>query len=79
MSDDLSKSKGQALWGGRFEKKPAELMQAINVSIGFDQRLAAQDLAGSRAHAAMLHKVGVLSSADAEGDPGAASTLLKGR
>ncbi len=40
-------------------------MQAINVSIGFDQRLAAQDLMGSRAHAAMLHKVGVLSSEDA--------------
>ncbi len=71
MSDDASETpkdqnaKGQSLWGGRFEKKPAELMQAINVSIGFDQRLAAQDLAGSRAHAAMLHKVGVLSSQDA--------------
>ena len=42
------------MWGGRFSGKPAELMQAINVSIGFDKRLAAQDLAGSRAHAAML-------------------------
>ncbi len=40
-------------------------MQAINVSIGVDRRLAAQDLAGSRAHAAMLHKAGVLSSEDA--------------
>ena len=39
-------------------------MQAINVSIGFDRRLATQDLKGSRAHAAMLHAVGVLSSAD---------------
>jgi argininosuccinate lyase len=66
MSDNASKSsKGQSLWGGRFERKPAQLMQAINVSIGFDQRLAAQDLLGSRAHAAMLHKVGVLSSEDA--------------
>jgi argininosuccinate lyase len=66
MSDDASKpSRGQSLWGGRFERKPAELMQAINVSIGFDRRLAAQDLAGSRAHAAMLHKAGVLSSEDA--------------
>ncbi len=44
------------MWGGRFSDKPAELMQAINVSIGFDKRLAAQDLAGSRAHAAMLRK-----------------------
>jgi len=65
MSDNSKTPKGQSLWGGRFEKKPAELMQAINVSIGFDQRLAAQDLMGSRAHAAMLHKVGVLSSEDA--------------
>ncbi len=67
MTDDASsRTRGQSLWGGRFEAKPAELMQAINVSISFDRRLAAQDLAGSRAHAAMLHTVGVLSSADAE-------------
>ena len=55
---------GQAMWGGRFSSKPAELMQAINVSIGFDKRLAAQDLAGSRAHAAMLLKQGVITSED---------------
>jgi argininosuccinate lyase len=53
------------MWGGRFSDKPAELMQAINVSIGFDRRLAAQDLEGSRAHAAMLQKTGVISSEDA--------------
>jgi argininosuccinate lyase len=52
------------MWGGRFSDKPAELMQAINVSIGFDRRLALQDLAGSRAHAAMLRKAGVISSED---------------
>jgi argininosuccinate lyase len=52
------------MWGGRFSAKPAELMQAINVSIGFDKRLAAQDLAGSRAHAAMLRSTGVISSED---------------
>ncbi|WP_337186410.1 argininosuccinate lyase [Phenylobacterium sp.] len=56
---------GQAMWGGRFSQKPAELMQAINVSIGFDKRLAAQDLAGSRAHAAMLFSTGVVSGEDA--------------
>jgi argininosuccinate lyase len=39
-------------------------MQAINVSIGFDKRLAAQDLAGSRAHAAMLRTAGVITSED---------------
>jgi argininosuccinate lyase len=52
------------MWGGRFSSKPADLMQAINVSISFDKRLAAQDLAGSRAHAAMLLKQGVITSED---------------
>jgi argininosuccinate lyase len=52
------------MWGGRFSAKPADLMQAINVSIGFDRRLAAQDLAGSKAHAAMLAATGIISSAD---------------
>ena len=53
------------MWGGRFSEQPHALMQAINVSIGFDRRLAAQDLAGSRAHAAMLCKQGLISSEDA--------------
>jgi argininosuccinate lyase len=53
------------MWGGRFERKPAELMQAINVSIGFDRRLWAQDLAGSKAHAAMLGAQGIISPEDA--------------
>ena len=52
------------MWGGRFTSRPAELMQAINVSIGFDKRLADQDLAGSKAHAAMLAKQGVISAED---------------
>jgi len=53
------------MWGGRFSVKPAELMQAINVSIGFDKRLAAEDIQGSRAHAAMLAERGLISPADA--------------
>ncbi|ATQ42221.1 argininosuccinate lyase [Caulobacter mirabilis] len=57
-------AQGQAMWGGRFSAKPSDLMQAINVSIGFDKRLWAQDIAGSKAHAAMLAKAGVISSAD---------------
>ena len=66
MSDSGSDPKGQKLWGGRFAAKPDALMQAINVSIGFDKRLAAQDLAGSRAHCAMLAKQGVIASEDAQ-------------
>ena len=65
MTDNPSdKSQGQAMWGGRFSARPSDLMQAINVSIGFDKRLWAQDIAGSKAHAAMLAKAGVLSSGD---------------
>jgi argininosuccinate lyase len=63
------------MWGGRFSGKPAELMQAINVSIGFDKRLADQDLAGSSAHAAMLRKTGVISSEDETAIQGGLKTI----
>jgi argininosuccinate lyase len=67
MADtDPPKSKGQSLWGGRFEREPAELMQAINVSIGVDKRLWREDLAGSRAHLAMLAANGIVTQADAD-------------
>ena len=51
-------------WGGRFEAGPAEVMQAINASISFDSKLWQQDIAGSQAHAAMLAKQGIITSAD---------------
>jgi argininosuccinate lyase len=54
------------MWGGRFAEGPDAIMQAINASISFDQRLYAQDIAGSRAHAAMLAATGILESSDAE-------------
>jgi argininosuccinate lyase len=54
------------MWGGRFAEGPDAIMQAINASIGFDQRLYAQDIAGSRAHAAMLAATGILTNKDAE-------------
>ncbi|MEY1554025.1 argininosuccinate lyase [Yoonia sp. R2331] len=52
------------MWGGRFAAGPDAIMEAINASIGFDQRLAAQDIAGSRAHAAMLAATGIISATD---------------
>ncbi len=55
-----------AMWGGRFATGPDALMEAINASIGFDQRLASQDIAGSRAHAAMLAATGIVTDKDAE-------------
>jgi argininosuccinate lyase len=56
---------GQLQWGGRFGAGPDAVMQAINVSIGFDRKLWRQDIAGSRAHAAMLGHCGIISAADA--------------
>ena len=53
------------MWGGRFAAGPSEIMQEINASIGFDQRFYAQDIAGSKAHAAMLAQCGIISRADA--------------
>jgi argininosuccinate lyase len=54
------------MWGGRFASGPDAIMEAINASISFDQRLAAQDIAGSRAHAAMLAAQGIITDKDAE-------------
>src|SRR5690606_15714145 len=53
-----------SLWGGRFAAGPAALMAEINASIGFDQRLYAQDIRASLAHAAMLAKQGIISAKD---------------
>jgi len=61
MTDD-----GQKMWGGRFGGKPAELMQQINASIRFDKRLWREDIAGSKAHAAMLRDHGIIPAADAQ-------------
>jgi argininosuccinate lyase len=52
------------MWGGRFEGGPAKIMEEFTPSIGFDQRLAAEDIAGSRAHARMLALQGIITRAD---------------
>jgi argininosuccinate lyase len=52
------------MWGGRYTLGPAEIMERINASIGFDRRLYAQDIAGSLAHADMLVAQGILPAAD---------------
>ena len=66
MSPKTTDPQGHLLWGGRFSAKPDALMQAINVSIGFDKRLAAEDLAGSKAHVAMLAACQVIAPDDAQ-------------
>ncbi|MCJ2082724.1 argininosuccinate lyase [Methylobacterium sp. J-090] len=52
------------MWGGRFASGPAEIMEEINASIGFDKRLAPQDIRGSLAHVTMLGATGILPRAD---------------
>ena len=62
MTDKLANT----MWGGRFAAGPDSVMEAINASIGFDQRLASQDIKGSRAHAAMLGATGIICNKDME-------------
>jgi len=54
------------MWGGRFATGPADIMREITPSIDFDKRLAAQDLAGSRAHCRMLANEGIISKDDGQ-------------
>ncbi len=59
-----AKKPANSLWGGRFAGGPAEIMRRINASIEFDKRLYAEDIAGSKAHCAMLVAQNILSPED---------------
>ncbi|MGD9810777.1 MAG: argininosuccinate lyase [Sphingobium sp.] len=54
------------MWGGRFAEGPASVMREINASIPFDKRLWRQDIAGSKAHVAMLAAQGIVTGEDAQ-------------
>src|SRR3982074_3293276 len=56
--------KAQATWGGRFTAGPAELMLQFSESVSFDRRLAPFDVAGSKAHSAMLAHASLISESD---------------
>ncbi|MEI8393660.1 MAG: argininosuccinate lyase [Rhodospirillaceae bacterium] len=64
-TDGPTDTRANALWGGRFAAGPAAIMERINASIAFDRKLAVQDIAGSRAHAAMLAGQGIIGAEDA--------------
>ncbi len=51
-----------SLWGGRFSEATDSFVQRFTASVSFDQRMAAQDIRGSLAHAAMLEASGVLTA-----------------
>ncbi|MEV6244464.1 argininosuccinate lyase [Lentzea sp. NPDC051838] len=65
-----------SLWGGRFESGPAEAMARLSLSTHFDWRLAPYDIAGSRAHARVLHAAGLLSDEELAGMQKALDELL---
>jgi len=69
MTDKTKPSNTQSsntMWGGRFAEGPDAVMEDINDSIGFDKRMARQDIEGSRAHARMLAATGVITNDDAD-------------
>ncbi|EYD72023.1 Argininosuccinate lyase [Limimaricola hongkongensis DSM 17492] len=66
FKDQKMTESSNAMWGGRFAAGPDAIMEAINASIGYDRRLAPQDIEGSRAHAAMLAAQGIIDAKDAE-------------
>src|ERR1700712_1994195 len=64
------------MWGGRFEERPDVIMEEINVSIDVDRHLYAQDIAASKAHAAMLAAQGIITAKDAKNIAGGLDTIL---
>lgn len=56
--------KSHKMWGGRFDQQPSSVMEQINASIDVDKRLYQQDIAGSKAHAAMIAKQGIITDED---------------
>src|ERR1700688_1057986 len=64
------------MWGGRFTERPDAIMEEINVSIDVDRHLYAQDIAASKAHAAMLAAQGIITKNDAKNIAGGLDTIL---
>ncbi|HPD82671.1 MAG: argininosuccinate lyase [Alphaproteobacteria bacterium] len=62
----MKKIKSNKMWGGRFDAQPDDIMTQINASIDIDKRLYAQDIAGSKAHAAMLVVQNIIPAEDGE-------------
>ncbi len=64
------------MWGGRFRTSPDAVMEEINASIDFDRHLFRQDIAASKAHAAMLAKQGIIAANDARAIAHGLDTIL---
>ena len=66
FSRSLRTMSNAKLWGGRFSESTSEAVEAFSESVSFDARLWKHDIAGSKAHARMLGRVGVLPAADVD-------------
>ncbi|MDH5747711.1 MAG: argininosuccinate lyase [Rhodospirillales bacterium] len=66
-----------SIWGGRFAGGPSALMEKINASIAFDHRMFAEDIAGSKAHCAMLARQGIISKEDGKAILGGLDSVLR--
>src|SRR6202163_1821400 len=64
------------MWGGRFTERPDAIMEEINVSIDVDRHMYAQDIAASKAHAAMLSAQGIITATDAKNIGKGLDTIL---
>ncbi len=73
----MAGQKSNEMWGGRFAEGPDAIMRAINASIGFDRRLASQDIAGSLAHVDMLGATGIVDEANAKQIKAGLETVLR--
>ncbi len=79
MSTKAKTSRASAanpIWGGRFTAGPADVMAEINASIGFDKRLYAHDIAGSKAHCSMLVEQGIVTREDGAAILGGLDSIL---
>ncbi|MDA8165228.1 MAG: lyase family protein, partial [Desulfobacteraceae bacterium] len=66
MSDHPNTPSESKPWGGRFAEKTAASVEAFTASIQYDSRLYKHDIAGSRAHARMLARQGLIAAAECE-------------
>ena len=66
VNDKRDTKNSNSMWGGRFAEGPSAIMREINASIPFDKVLWREDIAGSRAHVAMLARQGIVSQQDAD-------------
>jgi len=63
-SPQITPTEGDKAWSGRFSEPVSELVKRYTASVFFDQRMAAQDIRGSLAHARMLARQGIIGAAD---------------